>query len=169
MVSTNAAASEPRVRTSWAARRRERGAKASTRTPTTAAPKTTSIGESWPYSMCGAGIAPLVDALLTDAASAAGRTPVTVRFSLVHGGGIDRSGADPGRGMRGHRIRLVLLRHRHAHGGVDDVQHRLGIDADEDDQREQRRDGGLSRPAVLHPRDLVTDRPPIAHWYVHRM
>ncbi len=80
MVSTNAAASEPRVSTSWTARRSERGVKASTRTPTTAAPKTTSIGASWPYSMCGAGIAPLVDALPTDAASAAGRTPVTVRF-----------------------------------------------------------------------------------------
>ena len=62
MVSTNAAASEPRVTTSWTGRRSGRGVKASTRTPTTAAPKTTSIGASWPYSMLGGLIAPGVRA-----------------------------------------------------------------------------------------------------------
>src|SRR5580698_2290322 len=39
------------------ARRSSRGANASTRTPTTAAPKTTSMGASWLYSMLGAAIA----------------------------------------------------------------------------------------------------------------
>ena len=58
MVSTNAAASEPRVTTSWTGRRSGRGVNASTRTPTTAAPNTTSIGASWPYSMLGGVIAP---------------------------------------------------------------------------------------------------------------
>ena len=54
IVRMNAATRDPRVRTRCAARREERGANASTRTPTTAAPKTTSIGASWPYSMLGA-------------------------------------------------------------------------------------------------------------------
>ena len=74
MVSTNAAASEPRVSTSWKARRSGRGVKASTRMPATAAPNTTSMGESWPYSMCGGVIAPAT--LLAGRA----RTPITVGF-----------------------------------------------------------------------------------------
>ena len=74
MVSTNAAASEPRVITSWTGRRSGRGVKASTRMPTTAAPNTTSIGDSWPYSMLGGVIAPAT--LLAGMA----RRPVTVRF-----------------------------------------------------------------------------------------
>ena len=69
IVRMNAASRDPSVRTSCAARRDERGANASTRTPATAAPKTTSIGASWLYSMLGA---PIV--------AESARTPVTVRF-----------------------------------------------------------------------------------------
>ena len=49
----NAAASPPRVSTSCAFRRCCRGRNASASTPSTATPKTSSIGESWLYSMCG--------------------------------------------------------------------------------------------------------------------
>ena len=71
MVRMNAATSEPRAITICTVRRKGRGTNASTSTPTTAAAKTTSIGESWPYSMLGGLIAPAVDAA---------RTPVTARF-----------------------------------------------------------------------------------------
>ena len=57
-VQTNAATSAPNVTSRWTARRSSRGTNASTSTPTTAAPKTTSIGASWLYSMLGAAIAP---------------------------------------------------------------------------------------------------------------
>ena len=59
MVSTNATTRAARVSMSWRLRRRSRGANASTRTPVTAAPNTTSIGESWPYSMLGGVMVPL--------------------------------------------------------------------------------------------------------------
>ncbi len=72
MVSTKAARIEPRVITSWTVRRSGRGVKASTRMAATAAPNTTSIGESWPYSMLGGLIVPVV--------VTAARIPVTVRF-----------------------------------------------------------------------------------------
>ena len=64
-VQTNAATSAPNVTIRWMARRSSRGTKASTSTPTTAAPNTTSIGASWLYSMLGAAIAPGVAARLT--------------------------------------------------------------------------------------------------------
>ena len=48
-----AAASPPRVSASCRPRRCARGANASTSTPSTATPNTTSMGESWLYSMCG--------------------------------------------------------------------------------------------------------------------
>ncbi len=83
IVMMNAAVSEPRASATCTARRNGRGTKASTRTPTTAALKTISIGASWLYSMLGGVIAPLtLLALLAEAARAAGtaRTPVTVRF-----------------------------------------------------------------------------------------
>ena len=54
IVSAKAAARPPSARTSWIGRRSARGANASTSTPATAAPNTTSIGDSWLYSMLGA-------------------------------------------------------------------------------------------------------------------
>ena len=54
IVRMNAAASEPSASTRCTARRAGRGVNASTSTPATAAPKTTSIGESCPNSMLGA-------------------------------------------------------------------------------------------------------------------
>ena len=54
IVGTNAPTRPPSVIARCRARRSGRGANASTSTPTTAAPNTSSIGESWPYSMCGA-------------------------------------------------------------------------------------------------------------------
>jgi hypothetical protein len=71
IVMMNAATSEPSASTRCTARRNGRGTNASTRTPTTAAVKTISIGASWPYSMLGGLIAPLT--LLA-------KTPVTARF-----------------------------------------------------------------------------------------
>ncbi len=73
-VQTNAATSAPKVSSRWTARRSSRGAKASTSTPMTAAPKTTSIGASWLYSMLGAVIAPGV------AAATAATTRLTAGF-----------------------------------------------------------------------------------------
>ena len=61
-VQTNAASSAPNVTSRWTARRSSRGTNASTSTPMTAAPKTTSIGASWLYSMLGALMAPGVAA-----------------------------------------------------------------------------------------------------------
>src|SRR5712664_351189 len=55
-VQTNAATRAPKVTSRWTARRSSRGTKASTSTPMMAAPKTTSIGASWLYSMLGAGM-----------------------------------------------------------------------------------------------------------------
>ena len=80
MVRMNAAPRPPNASTRCRPRRAGRGANASTSTPASAAPKTTSIGASWLYSMCGAAIA--------DAASTPGWparpteliAPVTVRF-----------------------------------------------------------------------------------------
>jgi hypothetical protein len=89
IVMMNAAASEPRARIRCTVRRNGRGTNASTRTPTTAAPKTISIGASWLYSMLGGLIVPLPEAITAAcAARAAGavtaagaaRTPITVRF-----------------------------------------------------------------------------------------
>ena len=57
-VHTNAAARLPNAITRWTPRRAWRGTNASTSTPATAAPNTTSMGASWLYSMLGAGIAP---------------------------------------------------------------------------------------------------------------
>ena len=53
IVITNAAASPPSASAMWISRRRRRGTNASTSVPATATPKTSSIGSSWPYSMCG--------------------------------------------------------------------------------------------------------------------
>jgi hypothetical protein len=52
-VAASAATRPPRVRTSWAVKRRARGKKASTSTPAHATPKTISMGSSWAYSMVG--------------------------------------------------------------------------------------------------------------------
>jgi hypothetical protein len=79
IVMMNAAASAPRARTRCTVRRNGRGTNASTRTPTTAAAKTISIGASWLYSMLGGLIVPLALPKEMTAAGAA-RTPITVRF-----------------------------------------------------------------------------------------
>src|SRR6266699_1465314 len=63
MVSTKAPARLPSVTARCRVRRSGRDANASTSTPATAAPNTSSIGESWPYSMCGAGMAGAIAAM----------------------------------------------------------------------------------------------------------
>ena len=147
MVRTNAPARLPSVMARCSVRRSGRGENASTSTPTMAAPKTSSIGESCPYWMCGAGMVGAIAA--RDPVTACSRSCARLRHQL------DRAG----RRVRRDRVGRVRLDQRLVDGRVDHVDDRLRVHAEHDDQRDQRADRPqLARPQVGHGGDVLADR-----------
>ena len=134
IVITNAAASPPSASARWISRRRRRGTNASTSVPATATPKTSSIGSSWPYSMCGGVMAVAAsppEIAVTGPVPSGQRAarglraaaPAMARHWRPLAALVDHLG-----GMGRHRIGRVRLDQGAVHGRVDDVQQRLRVE-----------------------------------------